>query len=446
MPIYTLVFQCRLWYLLLSMLGARSADAESRRPLNGFTERPLQMWVIIVFCITYIGVAIGHVPGLLLDRTGIALLGAIAMVVGGAVSLGQAVDSIDVPTILLLYALMIVSAQLRLGGFYTRVARQIAALCHQPRIFLLISMVVSACLSAILANDIVCLAFTPVLAHALVKAGMNPVPFLLGLAVSSNIGSAATIIGNPQNMLIGQIGRLSFSAFLQWCTPAVIVALIGSYGIIAWLYRRNWTLAPCEQPSVTAGAWPAFNPWQSAKGIVAAVLLVMLFFTAIPRELSAIGIAGVLLCSRRMQSRHIVELVDWHLITLFCALFVVIQGIVIAQVPEHLVTLLARQNIDIQQPLALTAVAAVLSNLVSNVPAAMLLVRFLDSAQPQQWYLLALASTFAGNMITIGSIANLIVIEQARGCGIVIDFKTHAKVGVPVTLWSLLVIVGWIYM
>jgi Na+/H+ antiporter NhaD/arsenite permease-like protein len=402
------------------------------------------MWATIVFILTYIGVAIGHIPGLLLDRTGIALLGAIAMVVGGAVTLGQAVDSIDVPTILLLYALMIVSAQLRLGGFYTRVARSIADLCHHPRLFLLVSMAVSAVLSAILANDIVCLAFTPVLAYSLVSAGLNPMPFLIGLAVASNIGSAATIIGNPQNMLIGQVGQLSFGAFVRYCTPPVLAAFIGAYGIIAWQYRRNWCLPAEQTPMTAAPAWPPFNPWQSAKGITATVVLMILFFTTLPRELSAIGIAGILLCSRKMQSRKIVELVDWHLLTLFCALFVVIQGITLAHVPERLMALLAGYAIDIQAPLVLTGVSVLLSNMVSNVPAAMLLVSFLDSAQPHQWYVLALSSTFAGNLITIGSIANLIVIEQARQCGVTIDFRTHARVGVPVTMWSVLVAVGWV--
>jgi len=163
------------------------------------------MWAAFIFAVTYVGVAVGRIPWLLLDRTGIALLGAIAMVVSGAVAVDRAVGSIDVSTILLLYALMIISAQLRLGGFYTCIARRIAALCVYPRRFLLVCMGIGAFLSAILANDIICLAFTPVLAYSLLSARLNPMPFLLGLAVSSNIGSAATIIGNPQNMLIGQI-------------------------------------------------------------------------------------------------------------------------------------------------------------------------------------------------------------------------------------------------
>jgi Na+/H+ antiporter NhaD/arsenite permease-like protein len=403
------------------------------------------MWAIVIFTITYIGVALGRIPYLLLDRTGIALLGAIAMVVGGSVSLDRAVASIDIPTILLLYALMIVSAQLRLGGFYTRVAQRIAGLCVHPRSFLLVCMAVSAVLSALLANDIVCLAFTPVLAYALLGAGLNPIPFLIGLAVASNIGSAATIIGNPQNMLIGQIGRLAFGDFLAWCAPPVLLAFIGAYAIIVWIYRGRWSLPATAERTNAPTYWQPFNPWQSGKGIAAVVVLVVLFFTAIPREFAALGIAGVLLCSRKMQSRHIIALVDWYLLTLFCALFVVIEGITAAHLPEQMVALLAGHGIDIQHPLVLTCVSTVLSNIVSNVPATMLLVRFLDPGQPEQWYLLALSSTFAGNLITIGSIANLIVIEQAGVCGIPIDFKTHAKVGLAVTGWSLVVLAAWIY-
>ncbi|MBN2492916.1 MAG: anion transporter [Planctomycetes bacterium] len=399
---------------------------------------------LVIFLVTYAGVAIGRIPGLMLDRTGIALLGAIAMVVSGAVPLPQAVHAIDVSTILLLYALMILSAQLRLGGFYTRTALRIAALTARPRSFLLILMLVSAVLSAVLANDIVCLAFTPVLCAALLRVGLNPVPFLLGLAVSSNIGSAATIIGNPQNMLIGQMGRLPFGAFLLWCTPPALLALAGSYVLLLLCYRRRWAFPPAIAPDVAESAWPAFNAWQSSKGLAAAGLLVALFFTDIPRELSAIAVAGLLLCSRRMKSRRIIELVDWHLLTLFCALFVVIEGIEAARVPDELVAGLAGHGVNLQDPLTLTGVSALVSNVVSNVPATMLLVRFLDPLPLEPWYVLAVATTFAGNLIAIGSIANLIVLEQARRAGIEIGFWTHARVGLPVTAWSLLVLVVWI--
>lgn len=400
------------------------------------------MATIAIFLITYAGVALGRIPGLMLDRTGIALLGAIAMVVSGAVPLPEAIAAIDLPTIILLYALMVVSAQLRLGGFYTWVALKSAGLVARPGWLLATVMGLSAVLSALLANDIICLAFTPVLCATLLRAGRQPLPYLLGLAAASNIGSAATIIGNPQNMLIGQVGRLDFGHFLLWCGPPSLVALMVAYGLIRHAYRGTLTVEPI--PAIaSSGEWPEFNRWQTAKGLMATGLLILLFFTPIPRELSAITMAGVLLCSRRMHSRQILELVDWHLITLFCALFIVIHGIGVQGLPGKIIATLAGHGISLADPATLTAISTLMSNLVSNVPAVMLLIRFLDPLHPAQWYTLALSSTFAGNLLVMGSIANLIVIEQARPFGVVISLREHARVGVPVTVGSLLVLLGW---
>ena len=414
-------------------------EKQNETCVNGMTAV-----AVIIFLLTYAGVAIGDVPKLKLDRTGIALLGAIAMAVAGIVPLDQLNVAIDLPTLLLLYALMVVSAQLQLGGFYTWTALRITLLVQRPRLFLWIMMVTSALLSALLANDIICLAFTPVLTVALLSAQMNPLPFLLGLAVSSNIGSAATIIGNPQNMLIGQAGRLHFGAFVAWCTPPALLSLGLAYLLLAWVYRGRFTQqtlpsTPCVND------WPAFNRWQSVKGIALTVVLISLFFTSIPRELSAMTVAGVLLCSRELHSRSKLELIDWHLITLFCGLFVVIHGLSVVNVPAYLIAMLDHYGIALGNLYILTGVSTVLSNLVSNVPATMLLIQFLERANPIPWYALAVSSTFAGNLITIGSIANLIVIEQAKRYGVEITFAEHARTGIPITLLSLVVLVGWIY-
>jgi Na+/H+ antiporter NhaD/arsenite permease-like protein len=190
--------------------------------------------------------------------------------------------------------------------------------------------------------------------------------------------------------------------------------------------------------------WPRFDRHQSTKGIWAVVVLVVLFFTGIPRELVAITIAGLLLCSRKMETRSILGFVDWHLITLFCALFIVIKGIELIHLPAVFIDHLNSNGIDIHNLFSLTVGSALFSNLVSNVPAAMLLTKFLNPSDHLQWYVLALSSTFAKNLITIGSIANLITIEQAREHGIVIHFREHAKVGVPVTVASLLITFFWI--
>jgi Na+/H+ antiporter NhaD/arsenite permease-like protein len=402
------------------------------------------MTALTIFCLAYFGIALGKIPGLVIDRTGVALLGAIAMVVFGVVTPEGAVKSIDLPTILLLYSLMIISAQLRLGGFYTWIAQKIVRFYTHPRRFLLVTMLLSALLSAILANDIVCFAFTPVLALSLIEAGLNPLPFLMGLAVSSNIGSAATIIGNPQNMLIGQTGHLDFAKFFFWCSPPSLLSLFAGYSIILWIYRQKFY--DKDKKISIEGKPPrqTFDKWQTSKGIFLILVLISLFFSSIPRELSAIGIAGLLLCSRKMKTRDIIGLVDWHLITLFCALFVIIHGVSQGDYLNSVMNRLSNMGLHMHNLSVLTGISVILSNFFSNVPATMLLIRFLDPLKHSQWYTLAVSSTFAGNLFLLGSIANLIVVEQASNFGIKITFTQHAVVGIPITFVSLLILLAWL--
>ncbi|MCS6771417.1 MAG: anion transporter [Kiritimatiellae bacterium] len=394
-----------------------------------------------IFLLTYLGVALGEIPGLAIDRTGIALLGGVAMIAFGVLNTEEAVGAVDMPTILLLFGLMVLSSQFRLGGFYTHVALQLTRFMDRPALFLWGLMVVSALLSAVLANDIVCLAFTPVLCWSLSRRGLNPLPYLLGLAISSNIGSAATIIGNPQNMLIGQVANLSFLHFTLWCSIPSVFALAAAFAILVGLFRGAWM---AKGPAIPKGDWPDYDRRQSAKGLVVTALLIASFFTSVPRELSALVAAGVLLCSRRMATRSIMGLVDWHLITLFIGLFVVVRGFENTGWPAYIVETLRAHGIHLDAPMVLAGLSAVLSNLVSNVPAVMLLTKFIPTSPPEPWYVLALASTFAGNLITIGSIANLIVIEQAKQSGIEISFADHARAGIPVTLASFAILYAWI--
>lgn len=400
---------------------------------------------LIIFLVTYAGIAIGEIPGLALDRTGIAILGAIAMVASGVMSTEEAIRAIDFSTILLLYSLMVISSQFRLGGFYTWIALKITAMTDRPWRFLFIMMLASGGLSALLTNDIICFAFTPVITISTLRAGLNPVPYLIGLAMSANIGSAATIIGNPQNMLIGQIGRLPFGEFILWCLPPSVFSLTGAYFVLKVFYSKKIFLQPSIS-SLQPEALPSFNRHQSTKGIIALLVLITLFFTPIPREVSAIVIAGLLLCSRTMRTRSILENIDWHLLTLFSALFIVIQAIEIIHLPERILGFLEAHGISLHNLYNLTIISTVVSNLVSNVPATMLLTRFLEQGVHEQWYVLALSSTYAGNLIVIGSIANLIVIEIASSYGVKITFKEHAKSGIPVTILSLLITMLWIYL
>lgn len=406
-------------------------------------------WGLIVFVVTYIGVALGGIPGLALDRTGVALLGAIAMVVARVLSTSEAIASIDAPTILLLYGLMVLSAQLHLSGFYGWTALRVTHLMRRPRLLLLALMAATAGLSALLTNDIICMAFTPVICAALLPARLDPLPHLVGLAVAANIGSTATLVGNPQNMLLGQMGRLSFVRFSAWALVPTLLALLAAYGLLLLVYRRRFIVGaiavPALTPVVAASGIAGVNldRHQAAKGVTVMLAAMVLFLTPLPRELSAMVLAGLLLLSRHMRTRALLGLVDWHLLTLFAGLFVVVRGIEVIGLPANLIEVLTSRGFDLHSPGNLIIISTVLSNLVSNVPATMLLVKLLPAAQSVSWYVTAMATTFAGNLLTIGSIANLIVIERAREYGVSITFREHAKAGIPVTAASLLILWGW---
>jgi Na+/H+ antiporter NhaD/arsenite permease-like protein len=395
--------------------------------------------VVSIFAFVYLGMFLGEVPGLKLDRTGIALLGAIAVVATGRLSVDAAWNAVDVPTIALLFGLMVVSAQFRLGGFYSMLTRRVGAGDHTPSGLLALVISTSAALSAVLANDIVCLAMAPVLVEVCTHRRLNPLPYLLALACASNVGSAATLIGNPQNMLIGQTLQLSFTGYLRDAAVPAMAGLVVIWGVITWMYKSRWA---STLPAVDVDA-PPFDGWQTAKGILVATSIIVAFvFTDWPREIVALAAAGFLLISRRMASREMLGLVDWHLLVLFIGLFVVNRALVQSGLVGSLLMMSRMAGADITQPPVLFTAAAVLSNLVSNVPAVMLL---LPAARgPMDGALLALSSTLAGNLLIVGSIANIIVVDQAARLGLAIDWRTHARVGVPVTLTTLALAAAWL--
>ncbi len=396
-------------------------------------------FVLVVFVLVYLGMFLGEIPGLALDRTGIAVLGAIALVVGRDLSLQAAWEAVDVSTIGLLGALMVVSAQLRLGGFYTFLTRRLAAVNLWPPALLALVIFAAAALSAVLMNDIICLAMVPILVEGCARRGLSPIPFLLGLASATNVGSAATLIGNPQNILVGQALHLSFSGYLAVAALPVLSGLVVVWAVIAWLYRGKW-YAQTPVPSVKA---PAFDLWQTTKGmvVVGGVLTVFLLGSP-PREVVALTAAGVLLTSRRMASRDILALVDWQLLALFIGLFVVNRALVDSGRMEVLLNTLATYGVDLARPGVLCVATALLSNVVSNVPAVMLLLP--SATYPAAGPILALASTLAGNFLIVGSIANVIVVDQAKALGVEITPAMHARAGIPVTLVTLALAWGWL--
>ena len=391
--------------------------------------------VLVIFVLVYLGMLLGRLPRLQLDRTGVALLGAIALVASGRLTLEEAVGAIDIGTLALLFALMVVSAQLRLGGFYTRVTRALTSMDLSPPAFLGALVFVVGALSAVFSNDVVCLAVTPVLLEACARRGLDPVPFLLALACAANVGSAATLIGNPQNMLIGQALDLSFSGYLLAATPVCVVCLTAVWAVIVGQSQGRWLSRATV--SVVSVDLPPFNAWQTAKGLlVVAVLLCAFLFSPWPRELVALTGAGWLLMSRRTHSRDMLELVDWQLLVLFAGLFVVNDAFQRTELPSQIVQALGVAGFHIAYPASLFGLTVVLSNAVSNVPAVMLLLPY--SGHDLAGMILGLASTFAGNLLIVGSIANIIVVDSAAHGGVSIDWRRHARTGVPVTLVTLL--------
>lgn len=405
---------------------------------------------MLVFATVYLGMILGGLPRLKLDRSGVALLGAIGVIALGVMDTGQAARAVDLPTVLLLFSFMVVSAQMRLGGFYAAVTQQVAALPLGRNALLAAILAVAAGLSAVFSNDIICLAMTPVVAQLCQKRRIDPVPFLLGLACAANIGSAATLIGNPQNMLIGSVMHLPFGAYVLRALPPVALSLALLWVWLVWGPGAKPVAAvPHMEPvaKVALGGDPQdipFDAWQTTKGLlVASALMVVFLLTDWPRDVAALVGAGVLLLSRRLHSSDVMGSVDWPLLVLFIGLFVVNHAFDSTGLAAQAVSLLAAQGVHVADPAPLFVAGAGLSNLVSNVPAAMLLLPHLQGFDAG--VTLALVSTFAGNLLLVGSIANLIVVDLAQKSGVTIDWRAHAKVGLPVTLMTLAMVWTWLH-
>lgn len=398
--------------------------------------------VLAIFGVVYLGMLLGGLPRLRLDRTGVALLGAIGIVAVGELSIEQAAAGVHLPTVLLLFSFMVISAQMRLGGFYAALTRRIVALPLAPSALLGVVIAAAGGLSAVFSNDIVCLAMAPVLVHACLGRRLDPVPFLLALACASNIGSAATLIGNPQNMLIGEVLGLHFGAFLRAAAPPVLASLV----LLWWMLHRSVRPMESVVTSVEADT-PPFDRWQTFKGLAVATALVAVFLaTDWPRDVAALVGAGVLLLSQRFHSSQVMGLIDWELLILFIGLFVVNHALAHTGITAQTVAWLQAQGLHLGEPGPLFGVTLLLSNLVSNVPAVMLLLPVVEGQPAQAAGLtLALVSTLAGNLLIVGSIANLIVVDAARRQGVHIDWKRHARTGVPVTLATLAIAATWLH-
>ncbi len=397
-------------------------------------------FITTVFVLTYAGMASGWVPGLKLDRTGIALLAAIALFALGALPQPDFLNAVNFPTLAILFGLMILAGQFGFAGFYDWCAARIAAAAGRPAQLLALTVLISGLLSALLANDIVVFAVTPILCEGLRRRDLDARPFLAGLAGAANAGSAATVIGNPQNILIGQFGRLGFWHFLAVCGPPALVALLLTYGavLIAWWPTLRQTPAKGVLPAIT------LDRWQMGKSLVAMALLITLFSLPVARDTAALAIAAALLISRRIPTRQALAAVDWNLILLFASLFVVNAAFSHTGLPALAVAAAERHALLPDHLGVLAPLSALLSNTIGNVPAVILLLSHWPNPSQGALYGLALLSTLAGNLFLVGSIANIIVAERAARNGISFGVADHARAGVPMALTSMAVAALWL--
>jgi Na+/H+ antiporter NhaD/arsenite permease-like protein len=387
------------------------------------------------------------------------MVGATLMLVTGVLTFDRAVstESIDYETLALLFGMMIIIAFLRLSRFFQRVTGWAVRRIKGPMGLLVVTIALSGVLSAFLINDIVCLTMTPLVLHLARRLRFDPVPHLIALATAANIGSTGTITGNPQNIYIGSHSGIPYLRFALRLMPVALLGLAVCGVVVAIVYRRrlfglsrdkadgvgaNGALAK-ESPN-DAGDSRAHRMLQRTS-VTVAVITILLFFTGLPLELIALGAASVLLLSR-IRPEKVYRQVDWSLLVMFTGLFVVVHAFqlhVVSQWSIERWEWLLSRPVDV-----LSAVSAGLSNLVSNVPAVLLmepvLQRVPEASRETAWLALAMSSTLAGNFTVLGSVANLIVVENAAREGVNISFWEYCKVGVPLTLLTLAIGVAWL--
>jgi Na+/H+ antiporter NhaD/arsenite permease-like protein/predicted MFS family arabinose efflux permease len=409
--------------------------------LGKVTNHLPQLVAVAIFAATYLVIAIGKLPGFHLDRAGAALLGASLMVVADKLSMADALAAVDLNTIVLLLGMMIVVANLHLSGLFRLVSNRVAAQARHPLILLAAVTATSGLFSAFMVNDTICLVLTPLVLDLVIRFRRNPVPYLLAAAMASNVGSTATITGNPQNMLIGSFSQIPYGSFFAALAPVAAIGLVLTTALIAAFYPSEfWTRDRLQATPEPARAHQGL----AIKASLVSVGMLVAFFLGQPPAKVAIVAGALLLFTRTVKPEKVYREIDWPLLVMFAGLFVTVAGFEKAVLSPDVVAAVGRLQLD-QVPM-LSLVTATLSNLVSNVPAVLVLKPFIASLHDPQraWLTVAMASTLAGNLTVLGSVANLIVVQRARRRGIEIGFWTYVKVGAPLTLLTIILGIVWV--
>jgi Na+/H+ antiporter NhaD/arsenite permease-like protein len=399
--------------------------------------------VLLILILTYIGMAAGRIAWLQVDRTGIALLAVIALLASGEMTLDDFGSAVDLPTLAFLFAMMIISAQFAESGFIDLCARTITETRRGTATLLALTVAIGGGLSAILANDILIIAISPLLIAGAQSRGLDPRPLVIALAAATNAGSAATLIGNPQNILIGALGRLDFWTFLAICAVPAMFTLIVVFLVVwlQWRTRQTVLAATLDAPPVTVHP---LDRNQTIKGAVAVLVLLVLFATPLPREIGALIIAALLLASRKITSRTMIASVDWPLLLLVACLFGITGALNQSGVAARILDFLTEHGLLPNSLVLLTPYTVVASNTIGGVPAAMLFLQLWPSAPPGVFYALALLSSLAGNLLLTGSLTNVLIAERADRMGARLTFSEHARAGVPIAIISIGFAVFWL--
>lgn len=389
----------------------------------------------VVFAVTYLILAIGRLPGFRMDRTGAVIIGASLMIAFNVLTLDEAYAAINFDTIILLFGSMIVVANLRLSGFFNLVSECVVSHAHHPITLLAAIVAVSGFFSAFFVNDTMCLVLTPMVLEVVLALRRDPVPYLLAVAMGSNIGSVATITGNPQNMMIGAFSGIHYREFASALAPVGVIGLLVLILVIAAVYRREFRGAARVTPERARAHVDRPLMWKS---LVASAAMIVFFFLGWPVPKVAIVTGALLLLTRRVNPEKVYREINFSLLVLFAGLFIVIAGVEKASLPALLMNSISGQPLG--RPAVLAGCTATLSNLVSNVPAVLIFKPLIPHlADPKRaWLIVAMASTLAGNLTVLGSIANLIVIQLARP-RVEISFWEYLKVGVPVAAMTIAV-------
>lgn len=403
------------------------------------TPEQKEFLAIAIFALTYLLISGRRLKILPLNRPAAALLGTVLMVATGVMTPAQAYDAVDYDTLVLLLGMMLFAAYLCLAGFFDWAADWVLARAHTPQRLLLYLILTSGILSALLVNDTVCLMLTPLVVSVIVRGRLPLPPYLLALAMSANIGSVATLVGNPQNMIIGSLSQIPFLRFSTTMVPVAAGGLLIQYAVLRVGFRRLLADARIEPAPAVPRQFDRRLAWLC---LVVLGLVFLGFLAGLNLAWTALSGGALVMVLARRDTHEVLKLVDWHLLVFFAALFVVVEALSVTGLPDqvygHLRGLFGATATAQAWNLAWFSAAG--SNVFSNVPFVLVAGKWMPNfADPERmWKVMALATTFAGNLTLLGSVANLIVVESARR-HVEVGFWDYAKFGIPVTVLTLLV-------